>query len=83
MASVGKHRGAVDAKPLEAVVEENTARESKEGNVQVDENVGRALGCTFIGNDCEHVGSAAETIGEEEDVGVTSRRDRRGRSNRR
>ena len=34
------------------------------------------LSCELGGCDCEHVGSAAETIGEKQDVGVTSRHDR-------
>ena len=63
---------------LEAVVREYAARASPEGNVPIDKNVSRALGCKFGGSDCVHVGSAAETILEEQDVGVTSRRDRQG-----
>ena len=46
--------------------------------IPVDENVNRALGCIFGGSDSVHVGSAAETIAEEQDEGVTSRRDRVG-----
>ena len=49
-----------------------------EGNVPVHENASRALGCKFGGNDRVHIGSAAETIGEEQDVGVALRRDREG-----
>ena len=40
--------------------------------------ISRALGCKFGSSDRVHVGSAADTIGEEQDVGVTSRRDRQG-----
>ena len=36
------------------------------------------LSCELGGCDCEHVGSAAETIGEEQDVNDTSRRDQEG-----
>ena len=49
-------------------------RGSPEGNVPVDENVSRALGGKFGGSDRVHVGSAAETIDEERDAGVPSRR---------
>ena len=59
---------------LEAVVREYAPRASPEGNIPVDENVSRALGCKFGGSDGEHVGSAAETTGEEQYAGVTSRR---------
>ena len=38
----------------------------------------RALRCELGCSDCEHVGSATETIGEEQGVGVTSRCDREG-----
>ena len=37
-----------------------------------------ALSSKFRCNDCEHVNLAAETIGEERGVGVTSRRNREG-----
>ena len=40
--------------------------------------VSRALGCKFGSSDRIHVGSAAETISEEQDVSVASRRDRKG-----
>ena len=46
------------------------------GNVPVDENVSRALGRELGCSDREHVGPAAETISKEQDIGVTSRRDR-------
>ena len=58
---------------MEAVVREYAAR--PKGNVPVVGNVSRALGCKFGGSDRVHIGSVAETIGEEQDVGVTSRRD--------
>ena len=41
---------------------------SPEGNIPVDENVSRALSCELGRSVCEHVGSAAETIGEEQDA---------------
>ena len=44
----------------------------------VDENVSLALSCELGCGDCECVGSASETIGEEQDVGFTSRHDREG-----
>ena len=53
-------------------------RASPEGNIAVDDNVSRAPSCKFGYSGCEHVGWAAVTIGEEQDVGVTSRRDREG-----
>ena len=59
------------------MVREYAARASPEGDVPV-ENVSRALGCKFGGSDCVHVDSAAETIGEEQDVDVSPRRDRKG-----
>ena len=46
------------------------------GIYQLYENAGPALSCELGYSDCEHVGSAAETIGEKQDVGVTSRHDR-------
>ena len=59
---------------LEAVIREDAARTTPEGNIPVDENVGRAL----IGERCRsngvHVGSAAETISESQDVGISPRR---------
>ena len=63
---------------LEAVVREYAARAPPEENVPLDENVSRALGCKFGGGDRVHVGSAAETISEERDVGFISRCDRKG-----
>ena len=65
-----RRRGA----ELEAVVRENAARASSEGNIPVDENGSRALSCELSRCDCEHVGLAAETIREKHDViprGVT------------
>ena len=59
---------------LEAVVREYVARASPEGNAPVDGNVRRALSCELGCNDCGRVGSAAETVSEEQYVGVTSRR---------
>ena len=63
---------------LETVVREFAARASPEGDVPVDEDVSRALSCKFGCSEYGHVGSAAETIGEEQGVGVSSRRDREG-----
>ena len=63
---------------LEAVVREYAARAPPEENVPLDENVSRALGCKFGGGDRVHVGSAAKMIGEEQDIGVTLRRDWEG-----
>lgn len=48
---------------------------SSEGDISVSENVSLALGGEVSRCDCEHVGSAAESTSEEQDVGVTSRRD--------
>ena len=48
------------------------------GISQINGNTIRFPSCKFGCRDCEHVGSSAETIGEEQDVGVTSRRDRQG-----
>ena len=63
---------------LEAVVREYAPRTSPVGNIPVDENASRALSCELGCSDQEHAGSAAETIGEEQGVGDTSRRDRDG-----
>ena len=63
---------------LEAVGRECAALPSPEGSVPVDENVSRALGCKLGSCDRVHVGSAAETINEKQDVGVPSGRDRKG-----
>ena len=51
---------------------------SLEGNVPVDDNDSHAFSCKLGSSDCKHVSSAAETTDEEQDVGVTSRRDREG-----
>ena len=45
-------------------------------SVPVDEEVGGALGCKFGGGDGEYIRTADEMVGEEQDVGVTPRRDR-------
>ena len=57
---------------------ESMLRASPGGNIPVDENNSRALSCELGCRDCERVGSATETIGKDQDVGVTSRRDREG-----
>ena len=57
---------------------EYAARASPEGSVPVDKNVSRAFGSKFGSSDRVHVGSAAETISETQDVGVTSGHDRKG-----
>ena len=51
------------------------ARASPEGDVTVDKNVSRALSRKFGSSDRVHVGSAAETIGEEQGVSISSRLD--------
>ena len=61
----------------EAVVRKHAVWACPEGKIPVDENVSRAVGCTFGGSDRVHFGSPSKTI-EEQDVGVTSRRDRKG-----
>ena len=61
---------------LEAVVREDAARAPPERNIPVDENVSRALSGELCRSDGVHVGSAAETISEKQDVGISSRRHR-------
>ena len=43
----------------------------------VDQNVGRALSGELGGSDGEHIDPTTETVGDEQDVGVASRRDRK------
>ena len=43
----------------------------------LDENVGRALSGELGGSDGELIGPTTETVGDEQDVGVASRRDRK------
>ena len=58
---------------LDAVVQEEAARASLEGNVPIDKNVSRALSDELSHCDFERAGSAAETNSEKQDVGMTSR----------
>ena len=48
-----------------------------ERNVLVDQNVGGALSGELWGSDGEHIGPTTETVGDEQDAGVASRRDRK------
>ena len=43
----------------------------------VGENVGRTLSDELGGSDGDHIGPTTETVGDEQDVGVASRRDRK------
>ena len=43
----------------------------------VDQNVGRGLSGELGGSDGEHIGPTTETVCDEEDVDVASRRDRK------
>ena len=43
----------------------------------VDSNVGRALRGELGGSDGEHIGPTTETVGDQQDVRVASRRDRK------
>ena len=61
---------------LEAVAREDAARAPQEGSVPVDDNVSRALSGELCRCDGVHVGSAAETISEKQNVGISSRRHR-------
>ena len=63
---------------MEAAVRDYTCARISRGIIPVDDNVSRALSWDLSCSDCEHVGSAAETIGEEQDVGASSRSDREG-----
>ena len=57
---------------MEAVVREDAARAPPERNIRVDENVSRALSGELCRCDGVHVGSAAETMSEKQDVGISS-----------
>ena len=65
-------------KKLEAVVQEYAARASPEGNISVGGTIDCALSCEIGCSDGVHVGSVAKIIGEEQEVGVTSRCDLEG-----
>ena len=43
----------------------------------VDQDIGRTLSGKLSGSDGEHVGLTTETIGDQQDVGIASRRDRK------
>ena len=43
----------------------------------VPQNVGSALSGELGGSDTEHIGPTTETVGDEQDVGVASWRDRK------
>ena len=47
------------------------------GEVFVDKNVGRAVSGELGGSDGENIGPTTETVGDQQDVSVASRRDRR------
>ena len=47
------------------------------GKVLVDQNVGRALSGKLYRSDGAHIGPTTKTVGDEQDVGVASRRDRK------
>ena len=61
---------------FDAVVPKGAARAPPERNIPVDENVSRALSGELCRCKGVHVGSAAETIREKQDVGIPSRRHR-------
>ena len=63
---------------LQAVVREYGARATPQRNLLVDEKIGRTLSGIFSGSDGEHVGPTIETNGDQQALGVTSRRDRKG-----
>ena len=46
-------------------------------DVFVDQDIGRTLSGKLSGSDGEHIGPTTETIGDQQDVGVASRRDRK------
>ena len=56
---------------LEPVVRDDAARAPPDGHITIDEDIGRALGGELCGCDGIHVGSAAEAISEEQDVGIS------------
>ena len=48
-----------------------------EGNVLVDQNVGSTLSGELGGSDGEYIGPTTETVGDQQDVDVASRSDRK------
>ena len=63
---------------LQAVVREYGARATPQRNLLVDEGIGRTLSGILSGSDGEHVGPTIETNGDQQALGVTSCRDRKG-----
>ena len=61
---------------LEAVVRWCSGTPTRE-NVLVDQNVCRTLSGELGGSDGEHIGPMTETVGDQQDVGVPSRRGRK------
>ena len=58
---------------MEAVVrEEDTTQASPMGNVPVDKNVVRTLGCNFSGNDGERTRTATETASDRQRPKIAS-----------
>ena len=43
----------------------------------LDQDIGRTLSGKLSGSDGEHIGPTTETIGDQQDIGVASRRDRK------
>ena len=63
---------------LQAVVREYGARVPQQGNVLVHQDIRCTFRGELSGSDGEHVGSTTEAIGEQQNVGVASWRDRKG-----
>ena len=63
---------------VRAIVREQCKGTTPDGDEAVDENVGRSFDSKFRFGDGEHVSTAAEAVCEEEDVGVSSSRGRKG-----
>ena len=71
-------RGRELGAEVRAIVREQCRGTAPGGDEAVDENVGRSFGSEFRFGDGEHVSTAAEAVCEEEDVGVSSSRGRKG-----
>ena len=63
---------------LQGVFQTYGARASPQEDLLVHQDVGCTLRGELSGNDGEHIGPTTETIGEQQDVGAASERDRKG-----
>ena len=71
-------RGRELGADVKAIAREQCRGTVPDGDEAVDENVGRFFGSELRFGDGEHVSTAAEAVCEEEDVGISSSRCRKG-----